>query len=112
MNTKEELTKCPDCQVNPGERHVDFCDVTRCKYTGVQMLMCYVDSDELEECDEEPDHTCAPTVWTGEWPGVKVCRDNGWYTAPDSIWGEMEDLNCVMFRAVWNPELEDFEARK
>lgn len=75
------------------------------------MLSCYEDPEDLEE-GEELDHICVATIWTGEWPGVKVCRDNDWYTDPNSIWGYMEDLNSVPFRATWNPELEDWEARK
>lgn len=104
--------KCPDCQVSIGEKHVMFCDVTRCKYTGMQLLMCYTDPEEREAEGIEVDHECEPIAWTGEWPGVKVCRDNNWYTDPKSIWGYMEDLNSVPFRAVWNPKLEDWEARK
>lgn len=114
--TTEEKTKCPDCQVDIGEKHQWGCDVGRCKATGYQLLSCYTDPDDpdLEE-DWEPDHECDVTTWTGEWPGEKVCRDNNWYTEMTMLNGEkkrVEDLNSVHMRAVWNPELEDFEARK
>jgi hypothetical protein len=115
METKIELRdKCPDCQVSIGEKHVMFCDVTRCKTTGTQLLSCYTDPDDLEY-GEELDHLCEPTIWTGEWPGVKVCRENNWYANYPGLNGTTlygEDLNSVPFRAVWNPEIEDWEARK
>lgn len=112
MTTKEN-TKCPDCQVDIGELHKWGCDVSRCKETGIQLLSCYVDPDDpdLDE-DWEPFHDCAPCVWTGEWPGVKVCRENGWYVKMIGYDEPVEDLNSVPFRAVWNSELEDYEARK
>lgn len=75
------------------------------------MLSCYADPEEIED-GEELDHECEATIWTGEWPGVKVCRENGWYTSADSPWGVSEDLNSVPFRAEWNSELEDWKARK
>lgn len=88
-----------------------FCDVTRCKTTGIQMLSCYSDPGETGRWGLEPDHICEPTNWSGEWPGVKVCRENGWYTDPESIYGYTEDLNSVPSRARWNSELEDWEAK-
>jgi len=115
METEIELTKCPDCQVEPGNRHQDGCDVARCKHTGKQMLSCFLvafDEDGGIDFIEDTSHECGPDIWTGEWPGVKVCRENNWYTAPESIYGYMEDLNSVPSRAVWNPEIEDWEARK
>jgi hypothetical protein len=63
---------------------------------------------------ETNDHECEPTLWTGDWPGEKVCRDNGWYTQVNDLHGNLyttEDLNSVPFRAVWNKELEDWEAK-
>lgn len=116
MSKEPEFEKCPDCQVDVGERHLDGCDTTRCRFTGKQQLMCgfafSFDAAGAIDVIETDDHECEPCVWTGEWPGVKVCRDNDWYNAPDSIYGYSEDLNSVPSRAVWNPELEDWEARK
>lgn len=107
-------TKCPDCQVSVGERHQFGCDITRCRFTGKQLLTCFVVSfDAAGNIDftEDTTHDCEPCIWTGEWPGVKVCRDNNWYTMVTGV-GHMEDLNSVGIRAVWNSELEDWEARK
>lgn len=120
MTTETEFEKCPDCQVSPGERHIDGCDVTRCRHTGTQMLSCgfrvVVDpgSPNGFALVETNDHECEPCVWTGEWPGVKVCRDNNWYTDIVGLNGttiHTEDLNNVVFWAVWNTELEDWEAK-
>jgi hypothetical protein len=114
MNKEIELTeKCPDCQVSIGERHEDGCDVTRCRHTGKQMLTCFnvvLDKNGKLDFSKDTSHECEPCIWTGEWPGEKVCRDNNWYTYVVGI-GDMEDLNSVPFRAKWNPELEDWEAK-
>lgn len=116
MSKEPEFEKCPDCQVAPGERHEDGCDVTRCRFTGKQQLMCgfafSFDAAGAIDVIETNDHECEPCVWTGDWPGVKVCRDNGWYTTMVGFDGPTEDLNSVSQRAVWNTELEDWEARK
>lgn len=115
MNTTTEFTKCPDCQVEPGERHPYGCDVARCRYTGRQYISCFdikVLPDGSYDFLEPTDHECETDIWTGEWPGVKVCRDNGWYTTMVGFDGPTEDLNSVSQRAVWNPEIEDWEARK
>lgn len=51
-----------------------------------------------------------PTVWTGEWPGILECREFGWYTDPESVWGETEDLNRLYTsrEVVWSVEQERF----
>lgn len=107
---------CPDCTVKIGEKHKLGCDVTRCKVTGEQLLSCGFDPDCYDEDDldfyADLIHECEPCVWTGLWPGVKVCQDNGWYTDSNSIFKGTEDLNSVPFRATWNSELEDWEANK
>lgn len=111
-----EFTKCPDCQVDVGDRHKDGCDVTRCRFTGKQMLMCGFKFEFGPtggiDVTEDRSHECESCVWTGDWPGVKVCRDNNWYTTMIGFDGPTEDLNSVSQRAVWNPEIEDWEARK
>lgn len=74
------MNTCPDCGVLPGTRHVVNCDVARCNLTGIQQHQC--------DCNR-----CLPTLWTGEYPGKAECREFGWFTAPDSEWGQREDLN-------------------
>jgi hypothetical protein len=118
MEKEIEFKKCPDCQVDRGERHEYGCDVTQCRHTGTQLLTCgfrvSIDpgSPTGYSLHETNDHECEPCIWTGEWPGVKVCRENGWYTEIVGFEGPTEDLNSVQFRAVWNTELEDWVVRK
>ena len=57
-----EITKCPDCQVNPGEQHDRYCDVARCTSCGHQLLSCECEDGEAD-------------IWTGYWPGVKECYE-------------------------------------
>lgn len=114
MNTQEELTKCPDCQVDPGSQHEGGCDVARCTYTGRQYISCFdvvLDEDGLFDFIEPTDHSCSPSIWSGEWPGVADCRRLGWYTSADSIWGVSEDLNRLVTHAVWNRDLQRWDAR-
>jgi hypothetical protein len=71
----QEKTSCPDCGVDPGQRHLEGCDVARCSMCGVQLLSCEKHLD------------AAPDVWTGHWPGVLECEERGWYTRFDSSRG-------------------------
>lgn len=64
----DSTEKCPDCQVSPGSRHKDGCDVARCTRCGKQALQCGI-------------HRRAPvTRWTGQWPGQAECEEFGWYS--------------------------------
>lgn len=114
MEKEIELTTCPDCGAEPGRQHIGGCDVARCSYTGRQYISCFdvtIDEDGNFDFSRPTDHGCTPDVWTGEWPGVADCRRLGWYTAPDSIYGYMEDLNRLVTHAVWNRELQRWDAR-
>lgn len=116
--TTEENRPCNGCGAEPGERHRDWDDIARCRYTGTQLIQCgwHPDDDDEVEEDEKQDYdkahprgVCEPDIWDGEYPGVKAARELGWYTAPDSLWGETEDLNRLYSRATWNPETERLE---
>jgi hypothetical protein len=51
-----QQSRCPDCDVLPGQLHDEGCDVARCSVVGGQRLTC-----------EHPGRECN-TVWSGEWP--------------------------------------------
>jgi len=58
---------------------------------------------------------CAPSIWDGEYPGTKQCRELGWYTDPKSIWGYMEDLNALAYAAhfgKWDVEHQKWTLRE
>ena len=106
MTIPEENGPCPNCSAQAGERHSPYDDIARCYYTGIQFIQCGWhpdDEDEISDLDKEeyykahPTGECEPSIWDGEWPGTKQCRELGWYTKPDSIWGYMEDLNALAY---------------
>lgn len=117
MTSTENNKPCHHCDAEPGERHRDWDDIARCRVTGRQLISCEGGSEFLFELTGGVegayvhDHVCSPDIWDGEWPGVKACREFGWYTDPDSIWGESEDLNRLVTHAVWNPTTEQMEKR-
>jgi len=107
---------CPDCQVEPGTRHSEGCDVARCNLHGTQFISCDF-CIEYDEDDNEivlfPD--AKPTIWTGAWPNTSECREYGYWTS-NPIWltrgqTRTEDLNSFItdcFRGLftWNVEQE------
>ena len=52
------MNNCPDCGVEPGEIHIDGCDVERCSACGYHRLQC--------RCKT---HDPAWARWSGWWPG-------------------------------------------
>jgi len=54
----KQLTHCHDCGAQPGQRHLENCDVERCSVCGGQRLSC--------ECIG---HDKDFAKWTGLWPG-------------------------------------------
>lgn len=94
----ESGRSCPDCGVDPGERHMESCDVARCVICGEQELQCYADDEHgLADPDLPPMQT-----WTGLWPGVAECREWGWYArwtvvteySPDGLPDSGEMVPC------------------
>jgi hypothetical protein len=104
--------RCSDCQVRAGERHEDNCDWAKCKVTGIQQIQC---GGELHEYNGreygEHEGACTPTIFTGYYNMELEAAEYGWYTAPDSIWGAMPDLNRVAIECRWDSNLERYVKR-
>lgn len=98
------LTPCPDCGVEPGTRHEDGCDVSRCPECGEQALQC-------EEHSES-----GQSAWTGSWPGDVECREWDWWTSvthPDGTTEMTADLNRLARAAAfgevrWDKQTERY----
>ena len=102
---------CFDCGCKAGYQHKDGCDVERCPDCGGQMISC--------GCEGEIEMPRIP--WSGEWPGLRECREFGWYaklvrgkgwTACDkSDEGASENLNRLCFDAKWDKATARFILR-
>src|SRR6187549_1818005 len=79
-----EKTSCPDCGIDPGNLHLDGCDVARCRDCGGQLLSHGI----LVDCAGDSSDT-----WTGVWPGVAEAIEFGWFTNSSFPGGVMPDLN-------------------
>ena len=75
------LKECPDCSVSPGTRHLFGCDVERCSVCGMQALMC---EEHIDVRDP------VASAWTGEWPGLKECRELGFWCR--TLWPDGEPV--------------------
>lgn len=100
---------CSYCQVPAGARHERNCDWALCKATGVQQLQCGGEFHEFNGREYgEHEEECIPSVFTGYYKYELEATEYGWYTAPNSIWGVMEDINRVARECRWDSELERF----
>lgn len=133
-----KLRRCNDCGVEPGQPHVDGCDVPRCHWTGQQRLQCDgtlaaeicrvlraanradLADDLAHHLDlDDPDHDCGVDIWTGEWPGEGDARALGFYCYWGPPWIECEpdhpgarpDLNRLATHARWDRTLGHWVAR-
>jgi len=97
--------RCPDCAAQPGMLHKLGCDVEKCPECGWQYISC--------DCPAE--ETTAPRLlWSGEWPGIRECREFGWYSklvsgrgwvsCDKSEPGASESLNRLAVDATWDKE--------
>lgn len=128
------MRTCGDCGVEPGQMHLDGCDVQRCPRCGHQAIGCDciyevngVDPDDLEDgpteamyarWDAEWGRRYQP--WTGEWPGDAEAREFGWYCrmtdrgwvrcSPDAP-GAVPDLNRLATEARWDADVGRFVQR-
>jgi hypothetical protein len=91
--------KCHDCKAEPGELHVDGCDIERCSACGGQRIGC--------ECG----FVDARMPWSGEYPGLTECREYGlwsvgppWKSVPAGTPDAREDLNRLMSTCFWSAQ--------
>jgi len=99
---------CHDCDARANEFHQDGCDVERCAECGFQKITCGCENVETR------------MPWTGEWPGLKECREYGFFVKivegqgrvscdkddPDIT--KREDLNRLVSEAVWDKVQQKF----
>jgi hypothetical protein len=57
VDTAQDQSCCPDCEVPIGMAHVGECDVARSLVTGLQRLMC------------DLNHDCGSDNWSGAMAG-------------------------------------------
>jgi len=74
--TENELEKCPNCSVAPGQPHLADCDIERCSICGAQAVSCNHKGDKGFQ------------RWTGIYPGEMECLYLGFQTPAG-----MPDLN-------------------
>ncbi len=105
MRKRREQRHCPDCGVEIGEVHLDGCDVERCLRCGGQKLSCGCKKRELTSTPRQ--------VWSGEWPGLKECRELnlwcksnpngvGWVKCDRNDPEATEDLNALSVECFWD----------
>jgi hypothetical protein len=112
------MNTCPDCGVKEGELHQVGCDVERCPECGGQALQCFFVCSHCDVitamCVEETVEINNRIKWDGEWPGVKECKEFGWYAkfAEGKGWERTNaddpdgspDLNRLVTEAKWDTE--------
>jgi hypothetical protein len=105
-----EINLCHDCGVEPGTFHQVGCDVERCMNCGGQAISCDCTDKDFLKAGRDP--------WTGEWPGVKDCREfnlwckwvapggpgKGWVKCGKEDPEAREDLNSLS-QYPWSKEL-------
>lgn len=112
--TEEQNRPCNGCGAQPGQRHLYWDDLARCRSTGLQLIQCQGELHEyLGVSYGEHKGACGPDIWDGEYPGVKFCRAMGWYTDPLSVYGVTEDLNFLAVAAarglvMWDRDQETY----
>lgn len=136
MKALELREQCHDCGAHIGECHVPGCDIERCPFCGEQMLQdkCQYDffgiltDDTMEhEWKSVYEHGLTPEMseiyeahvkphlipWDGTWPGVRECREYGFWTRwTDHGWAPCdadhpqatEDLNRLYEETKWDEQ--------
>lgn len=107
--TKEEFLEkefrpaCNDCGAKVGEPHAEGCDVQRCSGCKGQRLSCYCGQDGEPDC-----HDPNLSKWTGYWPGVVECVEQGLFSklVPGQGWQPttIDDPEAVADLNRWTAE--------
>jgi len=118
-------SRCHDCAVEPGQPHLDGCDVARCLATGFQRIQCGGEEHEYKgQWYGEHEGECGHEIWTGIWPGVDDCQrlglwcldrcseGKGFVPCEAGTPGAREDLNRLYRACKWNAEAQRFELRR
>lgn len=97
------------CGAKPGEPHKDWDDVARCYISGQQLIACqdYWLYDEYDNEYPNPAHQCHPSIWDGDYPGVKQAEKYGLFTT--DLGEKGPDLNTLHRYGVWNIETQQHE---
>lgn len=127
---------CPQCDVSIGQTHTPGCDIEICPFCGAQMLQdkCSYEHFGINVTTmaaEHPDIYCnglpddmaekyeefvGPHLlkWDGVWPGVRECREYGFWSkwVDGTGWVECsendpeagEDLNKLAVLSHWDKE--------
>lgn len=104
------------CGAKPGQPHRFWDDVARCYWTGIQLIQCgshpddVAEDPDIAEAYRNRDHDCMPSIWDGDYPGVKQCQKYGLYVYDfPGIPGKSEDLNTLGRYGKWNVETQQNE---
>ena len=100
--------RCPDCQVEPGTRHENGCDIARCKVTGQQHFQCEGEEHSFKGrvYGEHPGE-CLPTLWTGRWPGDEECEEFGLFVTMESVKAPPWFIKCGPDHPDRTPDLNE-----
>lgn len=136
MKPLEIQAKCPKCGVGIGQIHKSDCGLERCPFCGIQMIQdkCIyeyfginVATMQAEHydiyCNGLPDDMMAKydefvrphlIPWDGVWPGVRECREYGFWSkwVDGTGWVECdandpearEDLNKLAMLSKWDKD--------
>ena len=113
---------CHDCGAQPGELHNPGCAVERCPDCGGQALQCLHSHGDRIFCENTSNEVLTSDLlpWDGEWPGVKECREygfyckmtqHGWQPCSPNEPGAREDLNTLIRKCLWDRAQKKFVLR-
>lgn len=97
------------CGAKPGEPHKDWDDVALCYISGQQLITCdeYWLYDDNGQEYHNPEHECHPSIWDGDYPGVKQAEKYGLYHMHLREW--KPDIEAIHQYGEWNIETQQHE---